>query len=171
VAYWKNHSTGDGVFTGGARIWTDAEVPTYISKVLFGQVTYGGFPYNTRGFPIDTLNRERTPYIAAYPKRAAIYTKGMQKFLRLDPAPQVNSDITLFGEVQIAPRDHYQDLPSLTIHLTTEYDPMILDFMKARAWERLGDLAKSNSYETMFTQRVREHLMNQTPTLIDMVYK
>ena len=171
VCYQKSASVGSGTFTGGARVWVDTEIPTYISKVIFGQVTYGAFPYNTRGYHIDTLNRERTPYIAAYPKRAAMYTKGMQKYLRLDPAPQVDSDITLYGEMQISPRNHYTEPETLTIHLSSEYDPMIVSFMKARAWERLGDHSKMKLYDAEFGQHVAEHNMNQNPTSVDIVYK
>ena len=175
VAYKKSASTGNGIYSGGGRIWMDSELPTYINKVIGGSVFYGGINYNVRGYTIDDLNRERpyypSLYLSAFPLRAAIFTKGALRFLRVDPAPQSDGDFTIYGEVQVTPKDHYGEDPSLVIQLPSEYDPMILDFMKARAYEKFGQFDGRQVYETEFNERVREHNMNQTSTLINVVYR
>jgi hypothetical protein len=43
--------------------------------------------------------------------------------------------------------------------------------MKARAYEKFGQFDGRQVYETEFNERVREHNMNQTSTLINVVYR
>ena len=175
VAFKPTASVGSGAYSGGARVWLDSELPTYINKVISGSVNYGGYPYNVQGYTVDDLNREKPTYpplyLGAFPTRAAIYTKGGLKYLRLDPVPVSSGDITIYGEVQITPKDHYADEPNLMIQLPSEYDPMILSFMKARAWERLGKGEAKNVYAEEFMGHIREHSMNQRSTLINIVYR
>jgi hypothetical protein len=171
VTYRKLQSTGNGTYTGGGRVSLDSELPTYFNKVIGGSVTYSGMLYDLRGYQIDDLNKERSSFGYTYPLRATIYRRNGRKYLRIDPKPSVNGDVTIYGQLQITPKEYYHETSNLTIHLPSEYDPMILDFMKARAFEKLGDTKESKFWTAEFERRVQEHNMNHTSTLVEIVYK
>jgi len=163
VVYQKTASTGNGAYSGGGRISLDYELPSYFSKILSSHGTYQGELYDGTGYAKEDLDRGRDRSATTWgpPEVGSIYTSGGRKYLRIDPVPSANGDMTIVAEVQIIPSEHYSETESMLIHLPSEYDSMILTWMKARAQERLGDVKLMSFWEDRFKEGVKDHNRNE----------
>lgn len=168
VAYWLLQSTGNGTYTGGGRVRLDTELPVYVSKVLGGSVIRGGIRRDTFGDHIDDLNRFRSSRMRtnSFPFNTAIVTVSGQKYLRIDPIPSADGDVTLQCEFQIVPEECYGETPDLTIHLSNEYNPLIRAYMKGRAYEWLDNTKMMDYWDAKYMNEVGIRNLNEPDHMV-----
>jgi hypothetical protein len=154
-------SVTGGTYASGGRYWKTNEIPNYFRDFTSIKRVWSSLTYTVEVVSIDDITRRvaldgmenASGYTA--PLMAAVFRKDGKRYLKFYPTPTDSQTVTLYGQVQIVPRDYSSDPLTTQIHLSTDYNEIIKAFAK---WKIVGSWLKDPKAAAAEFEGYRYHI-------------
>jgi hypothetical protein len=164
--YCTKSATGTGTWTSGGRYWKENEIPTHIENFRYALRTYNAFTRkiefvsNSELVEAANVNYTTLNYGSYYAPTMAVHTRvaGL-RIVRFYPIPPDVQDVKLYGVVSIAPHLYFADPVTAVIHLESEYNVLIKQYLKSRAYAFMNKRDEAKEELGMFYAEMKEKQM------------
>jgi hypothetical protein len=146
------NTVGGGTWTSGGRYWKDDEIPTYFKRFSLGDRLWGGVHKEVRASDNGELREKERIDSSRYalyadensPNLFSEWIDGGIRYLEVYPPPLSDHNLTLYGRIKVTPKDYVHDPLSSNIHLSSDYESLIIAHVSNRIyrWLKEYDLAK-----------------------------
>jgi hypothetical protein len=163
-------TTYSAAYTAGGRFWRDDEIPTFFKTFSRGVRTWG-----TDYKPIiqmveqkwlldqQNMDTEVQKFYSDYgtPMFGAIGMENGIRYLHVYPEPIEDKECTLFGTVRVTGRLYDQNNLSASLILPSQYDYVILVYVKMKVYEWLRERQLRMETFVEFNGAINELRQNQ----------
>jgi hypothetical protein len=168
------NTVGSGTYTSGGRYWKDDELPTYFKKFFYGDRLWGSEKHETRSCDMSELRMKEREVSVVYGSYGDYYSPlvmaegnfGFERFQEFYPAPYEDTNITLYGQVKITPKDYTADPTTATIHLSTDYDEAIKLYVIYKLYWFLKEYNISERFLNLFEIEIKSTRSNSYQPLV-----
>lgn len=167
----------DAAYISGGRFWKENEIPTYFRDFDYGTLLFGNTLKEVDEVTLEELEQRRAryeysfPYLYSYPIKMAPGRRNGIKYQTFEPTPLEDNNLTMYGKLNVNPDDYSGDPEGTNIHLSNQYNNMILAFVKAKvASATMKDGKMALKYETDVETLIGHDNSRKEPSLIRVVY-
>ena len=122
------------------------EIPTRFSQIDKCNRLEGEIPRPVRVCPYEKLTRQKNTDWAQtvysnldQPYLIAEWNQSGQRYMETYPPVETDKQVTIFGYIKINPRDYATALPTDSVPLPQDYEPMIKEYVKYRLYKKIKD--------------------------------